>query len=106
MLRRMERMASAEDDTPILGASIGIPVQRDSSILWDRYVSTICSCQSIAVAENSVNKQSGLLVHRDNTFDIQCGNVTHPADGCGNRVSYNPSHPDFIESLLEKSNDT
>jgi hypothetical protein len=34
MSRRMERMASAEDDTPILGASIGIPVQRDSSILW------------------------------------------------------------------------
>jgi hypothetical protein len=28
MLRRMERMSLAEDDTPILGASIGIPVQR------------------------------------------------------------------------------
>jgi hypothetical protein len=44
MLMRMERMALAEDDTPILGASIRIPVQLDSSILWDRYVNTICSC--------------------------------------------------------------
>jgi hypothetical protein len=88
MLRRMERMALAEDNTPILGASIGIPVQRVSSILWDRYVSTICSCPSIAVAENSVNKQSGLWVQRDHTLDIQCGNVTHYADGCVNRVSY------------------
>jgi hypothetical protein len=54
MLRRMERMFSAEDNTPIL-----------SGIL------------SIAVAENSVNKQSGLLVHRDNTYDLVCSIVTH-----------------------------
>jgi hypothetical protein len=77
MLRRMERMSTAEDDTPILGASIGIPVQRVPPILWDRYVSTICSCRSIAVAENSVNKQSGLLVHQDNTYYKVWSIVTH-----------------------------
>jgi hypothetical protein len=68
MLRRMERMSLAEDGTPILGTSIGILVQRVSPILGDRYVNTIYSCQSIAVAENSVNKQFGLLVHRDNIY--------------------------------------
>jgi hypothetical protein len=51
----------------------------------DRYVHAICSCFSIAVAETSVNKQSGLWIRRDHTLHIQCGNVTHYADGCVNR---------------------
>jgi hypothetical protein len=51
----------------------------------DRYVHAICSCFSIAVAETSVNKQSGLSIHRDHTLHIQCGNVTHYADGWANR---------------------
>jgi hypothetical protein len=33
------------------------------------------------VAETSVNKQSGLWIRRDHTLHIQCGNVTHYADG-------------------------
>jgi hypothetical protein len=37
------------------------------------------------VAENTVNKQSGLWIQRDHTLHIQCGNVTHYADGCANR---------------------
>jgi hypothetical protein len=47
----------------------------------DRYVLAICSCFSIAGAETSVNKQSGLWIRRDHTLHIQCGNVTHYADG-------------------------
>jgi hypothetical protein len=51
----------------------------------DQYVHAICSCFSIAVAETSVNKQSGLWIRRDHTLHIQCGNVTLYVDGCVNR---------------------
>jgi hypothetical protein len=46
----------------------------------DRYVHAICLCVSIAVAETSVIKQSGLWIRRDHTLYIQCGNVNHYAD--------------------------
>jgi hypothetical protein len=46
----------------------------------DRYVHAICSCGSIAVAESSVIKQSGLWIRRDHTLYIQCSNVNHYAD--------------------------
>jgi hypothetical protein len=46
----------------------------------DRYVHAICSCGSIAVAESSVIKQSGLWIRRDHTLYMECSNVNHYAD--------------------------